>query len=285
MSSKWLITVGLALVILSVVWLLAIFPGMAKIPTDYEREYTFEGSVQVYVAELGVLVPIQTTMERTITATGVTEDDVLLLRQDIVFFEATSGAPLGDINPALAALDTTETYYLDRTTRANVPGEGDVSRSGQFTFPADVEQKTYQYWSSSTKTALPATFKGEETYQGLTVYVFEINSIGNPYYPDATTGLPQTMDAYAKIKVEPVSGVPVYATTTTTINLQHPLAGSMPVLINTSTFTSATVDDMVELAESTSSLILWASVYGFWAVIGLGAVLTLVGIVRVIQTR
>lgn len=285
MSSKWLITVGLGLVILSVVWLLAIFPGMAKLPDDYEQEYTFEGSVQVYVAELGTLVPIQTTMTRTLTATGVTEDDVLLLQQDIVFYEATSGAPLGDINPALAALDTTETYYLDRTTRANVPGEGDVSRSGQFTFPADVQQETYQYWSSSTKTALPATFKGEETYQGLTVYVFEINSTGNPYYPDATTGLPQTMDVYAKIKVEPVSGVPVYATTTTTINLQHPLAGSMPVLINTSTFTSATVDDMVELAESTSSLILWASVYGFWAVIGLGAVLTLVGIVRAIQTR
>lgn len=285
MSSKWLITVGLGLVVLAVVWLLAIFPGMAKLPDDYEQEYTFEGSVQVYVAELGTLVPIQTTMTRTLTATGVTEDDVLLLQQDIVFYEATSGAPLGDINPALAALDTTETYYLDRTTRANVPGEGDVSRSGQFTFPADVQQETYQYWSSSTKTALPATFKGEETYQGLTVYVFEINSTGNPYYPDATTGLPQTMDVYAKIKVEPVSGVPVYATTTTTINLQHPLAGSMPVLINTSTFTSATVDDMVELAESTSSLILWASVYGFWAVIGLGAVLTLVGIVRAIQTR
>ena len=273
------IFLGLILIVLALVWLFAIFPGMAKLPADYEQEYTFEGSVQVYDAELGALVLIQTTMTRTLTATDVTEDDVLLLQQDIVFYEATSGAPLGDINPALAALDSTEVYGLDRTTRANVPGEGDTSRSGQFTFPADVQQETYQYWSSSVGKAISATFKGEETYQGLTVYVFEINSAGNPY-PDTATGLPQTMDVSAQIKVEPVSGVPVFATTTTTINLQHPLAGSMPVLINTSTFTSATVDDMVELAESTSSLILWASVYGFWAIIGLGAVLTLVGVVR-----
>lgn len=274
------IFLGLILIVFALVWLFAIFPGMAKLPADYEQEYAFEGSVQVFVPQLGQLVPIQTKMERTLKAKSVTEDDVLLLQQDIVFYEATSGAPLGDINPALAALDSTEVYGLDRTTRANVPGAGDTSRSGQFTFPADVQQETYQYWSSSVGKAISATFAGEETYEGITVYLFEMNSTGNPYYPDTATGLPQTMDVSAEIKVEPVSGVPVFATTTTIINLQHPLAGSMPVLINTSTFTSATVDDMVELAESTSSLILWASVYGFWAIIGLGAVLVLVGIVR-----
>lgn len=281
MASRGKISIflGLILIVLALVWLVAIFPGMAKLPVDYEQEYTFEGSVQVFLPQLGQLVPIQTTMTRTLKATGVTEDDVLLLQQDIVFYEATSGAPLGDINPALAALDSTEVYGLDRTTRANVPGEGDTSRSGQFTFPADVQQETYQYWSSSVGKAISATFAGEATYEGITVYLFEMSSTGNPYYPDMATGLPQTMDVSAAIKVEPVSGVPVFATTTTTINLQIP-GSPMPVLINTSTFTSATVDDMVELAESTSSLILWASVYGFWAIIGLGAVLTLVGVVR-----
>jgi len=282
---KLLISIGLALVVFALVWLWVIFPVMAKMPADYEQEYTFEGSVQVFAPTLGVLVPIQTTMERILTATGVTEDDVLLLQQEIVFYAVTSEGevPLGAVNPALAALNTTETYYLDRTTRANVPGEGDVSRSGQFTFPANVEQKTYQYWSSSTKTTLPANFISEETYEGITVYVFEINSTGNAYTPDATTGLPRTMDAYSKIKVEPVSGIPVFATTKTTVNLQHPVAGSMPVLINENSYTSETVDELVDLAESSRSLILWASVYGFWAVIGLGGVLILIGVVRAIR--
>ncbi len=191
--SSSLTILGLVLIALALIFLLVIFPGMIKMPADYEQEYVFEGSVQVYVAELGALVPIQTQMTRELTATGVTDDDVLLLRQDITFFEATSGAPLTAINPALASLNTSEVYGLDRTERTNVSGEGDMNRSGQFTFPADVQQETYQYWSSSTRTTLPATFEGEETYQDLNVYVFEINSDGNAYLPDEDTGLPSVV--------------------------------------------------------------------------------------------
>ena len=279
MRSKWLITLGALLVALSLVWNFAIFPSMAKMPADYEQEYTFEGSVQVFVAELGTLVPIQTTMNRTLTATSVTDDDILLLKQDIVFYASDYGQPLGAIDPSLAALDSSEVYGLDRTTRANVTGNGDMDRTGQFTFPADVQQETYQYWSSSTRSAISATFVGEETYQGINVYVFEMNSTGNPY-PNAANGLPQTLGVYAKIRVEPVSGVPVYATTITTITMDHPLAGPMPVLINTSTFTSATVDEMIDLANETSSKILWFSVYGFWGVLGLGVILTASGVLR-----
>jgi len=277
---RGLIYTGLILLVLAVVFSTVIFPGMAKIPDDYEQEYTFEGSIQVYVAELGSLVPIQTKMTRMLEAEGVTDDDVLLIRQDITFFEATSGAPLGAVNPALAALDSSELYGVDRTERTNVSGEGDMSRSGQFTFPADVQQETYQYWSSSTRSSLPATFVKEETYQDLDVYVFEINKTGNPYTNDAATGLPQTMDVYAQIKVEPVSGIPVYALTRTTINLQHPLAGSMPVLINESGYTSETIENLSEDAESGKMLITWASVYGFWGLVGLSIILIALGFFR-----
>ena len=280
MGSRGFIYAGLILLVLAVVWSTAIFPSMTKMPADYEQEYKFEGSVQVFVPELGTLVPIQTKMDRMLKANSVTDDDVLLLGQDITFFEATSGAPLSAINPALAALDSSEVYGIDRTDRTNVSGEGDISRSGQFTFPADVQQETYQYWSSSTRSTLPASFVKEEEFNGLTVYVFEIDTTDNTYTADATTGLPQTMDVYALIKVEPVSGVPVYATTTTTINLQHPLAGSMPVLINTSSYTQATVDILTDKAIETRSLMLWAGVYGFWIVVGLGVSLAALGFFR-----
>jgi hypothetical protein len=279
MRSKWLVSLGALLVALSLVWNFAIFPSMAKMPADYEQEYTFEGSVQVFVAQAGGLVSIPTTMDRTLTAKSVTENDILLLQQDIVFYEATSGAPLAAINPSLAALNTTEVYGLDRTTRENVPGNGDTDRTGQFTFPANVEQETYQYWSSSTGSAISATFVGEETYQGIDVYVFEMNSTDNPYYPDSTTGLPQTLGVYAKIRVEPVSGIPVFATTTTTVTLQVP-GSPMPVLINESTFTSETIEEMVDLATSTGNLLQWAGVYAFWGVLGLGVVITAAGFLR-----
>jgi hypothetical protein len=277
---RGLIYTGLILLVLVVVFSTAIFPGMVKMPADYEQEYEFEGSVQVYNPQLGALVEIPTEMTRNLEATGVTDDDVLLLKQDITFYEATSGAPLGDVAPDLAILNSSEVYGLDRTERTNVSGEGDMSRSGQFTFPGDTQQETYQYWSSSTRTTLPATFEGEETYQDLDVYVFEINSNGNAYLPDPATGLPRTMDVYARIKVEPVSGIPVYALSRTTINLQHPLAGSMPVLINESEYTSDTIDNLSEEAKSAKMLILIASVYGFWGLVGLSIILIALGFFR-----
>lgn len=275
---RLLMSIGAALVVLALVWLYLIFPGMAKLPTDYEKVYRFEGTVQVFNPATGGLVPISTKMERTLDATGVTGDDALLIHQVIKFTEATSGVPLSAINPALAALDSTETYAVDRTTRANTAG-GDKSRTGQFTFPADTQQETYQVWSATTGTALPAVFSGEETIGGVDVYVFKIDSKGNAY-PNAANGAPQTVDVATTIKVEPVSGTPVYTTTKTTIIMQAGPSTFIPVLINESTFTSATVDESAEEAASNRDLILWASVYGFWALVGLGAVLVIVGVIK-----
>ncbi|MBG7617519.1 MAG: hypothetical protein IZT57_04025, partial [Chloroflexi bacterium] len=62
--------------------------------------------------------------------------------------------------------------------------------------------------------------------------------------------------------------------------MQHPLAGWMPVLINESTYTQATVDILTDKAIETRSLMLWAGVYGFWIVVGLGVLLAALGFFR-----
>ncbi|MDV2989147.1 MAG: porin PorA family protein [Dehalogenimonas sp.] len=273
-----LVSLGAVLLVFALVWLYLIFPGMAKLPADYEKVYRFEGTVQVFNPATGTLVPINTKMDRTLNATEVNDNDALILQQVIKFTESTSGVPLSAINPALAALDSTETYAVDRTTRANVAG-GDKSRSGQFTFPADTQQETYQFWSATTGSSLPATFVGEETINGVKVYVFKIDSKGNAY-PNAANGAPQTVDVATTIKVEPVSGTPVYTTSKTTIIMQAGATTFIPVLINESTFTQATVDEAADEAASNRSLILWASVYGFWAAIGLGVILVLIGFLK-----
>ena len=273
-----LMSIGVLLIALSLVWLYLIFPGMAKLPADYEKVYHFEGTVQVLNPATGALVPIGTKMDRTLNATDVNDADALILSQVIKFTIAANGAPLSAANPALAALDSTETYAIDRTTRANVAG-GDKARSGQFTFPADVKQETYQFWSATTGTALPATFTGEETIDGLKVYVFKIDSKDNAY-PNAANGAPQKVDVATTIKVEPVSGTPIFTTTKTTIRMQVAANTLIPVLINESTFTDETVDEAVVEGEANRSKILWASVYGFWGVFGLGAVLVLIGLLK-----
>jgi hypothetical protein len=267
--SLGLTTLGLVLVVFALVWLLAIFPAMAKMPTDYEQEYTFEGSILQLNSETMSLDEIPTNIVRLLTATG-TQDDVLLLKQEINISHAQAGILL---------TSTSEVYGLDRTTRENVSGYGDVDRSGQFTFPAGVEQETYTFWSSSAMAAFPANFVSEETYHGITVYNFKIDISDLPAGTMEGTGLPQTMDLLTEIKVEPVSGIPVYTASTTTVNAPLTPEGPMPIYVNYMAFTSETTDEMVDLAESTSSLILWLSVYGFWIVIAVGAALVVTGVV------
>lgn len=273
--SRGLTIVGLVLVVFALIWSLAIFPAMAKIPTDYEREYTFEGFILQLNSETMSLDEIPTNVVRLLTATG-TPDDVLLLQQDVNFYHAEAGILL---------TSSSEVYGLDRTTRENVPGYGDMDRSGQFTFPAGVEQETYAFWSSSAMTALSANFVSEETFQGITVYNFKIDSENLDAGTMEGTGLPQTMDVLCEIKVEPVSGVPVYTASTTTVKAPLTPEGPMPIYVNYFAFTSETTDEMVDLAESTRSTILWFSVYGFWIVIAVGAALVVTGVVKAIRNK
>jgi hypothetical protein len=273
--SLGLTIIGLVVVVFSLVWLLAIFPAMAKMPTDYEEEYTFDGSIKQLNSTTMSLDEIPTDVVRLLTATG-TEDDVLLLQQDINTYHAQAGILLSS---------TSDVYGLDRTTRENVPGYGNMDRSGQFTFPAGVEQETYSFWSSSTMTALPANFVSEETYHGITVYNFKIDSSNLPAGTMEGTGAPQTMDVLTEIKVEPVSGVPVYTTTTTTVKAQLMSGDPTPIYVNSMTFTSETIDEMVDLANSSRSLILWLSFYGFWIAIAMGAALIVSGVVMAIRSK
>ncbi|HUT96874.1 MAG TPA: porin PorA family protein [Dehalococcoidales bacterium] len=273
--SLGLTTIGLVLVVFALVWLLAIFPSMAKFPADYEQEYTFEGFILQLNSETMSLDEIPTNVVRLLTATG-TPDDVLLLKQDVNFYHAEAGILL---------TSSSEVYGLDRTTRENVSGYGDMDRSGQFTFPAGVEQETYAFWSSSSMTTLPANFVSEETFQGITVYNFKIDSENLDAGTMEGTGLPQTMDVLCEIKVEPVSGIPVYTASTTTVKVPLMSEDPMPIYVNYFAFTSETTDEMVDLAESTSSTILWLSVYGFWIVIAVGAALVVTGVVMAVRNK
>ena len=284
MSLRWkgwslgLTISGLLLVALVLVWLLVVFPIMAKMPADYENEYMFEGFIKQLNPATMSLDEIPTSVERLLEATD-TQDNVVIIKQDINFYHAEFGVLLEDVC-------TSELLGVDRSTRENVPDckDADMVRSGQFTFPAGVEKESYDFWSSSAMTALPATFVSEETFQGITVYNFKIEVQGSNYGTDEATGLPRTMDLLTEIKVEPISGVPVDTTTTTTIKMDMG-QGPMPVYINSMSFTDDTIEEMVDTASSARNMILWASVYGFWIAIGLGAALTLGGVIMAARAK
>ena len=272
-----LISLGLVLVILSLVWLYAIFPPLAKLPADHHKVINFEGTYEVMNPETQSLDEIPVNVVREQQATEV-QDNVLIINQTVTTAHALAGMELPQFGLA-------EVLGVDRSTRQYVAGYGDMDRSGQFCFPEKVEKETYSVWISTAGSPLEADFIGEEDFEGLTVFAFEINEQDLNIGTQQGTGLPQVLDIVVDMKVEPVSGVTVHTESVNTINVVPVPGMKMPVYISSLTFTDDTITDLVDTAGSARSMLLWAKVYGFWIVIGVGIILTLVGVLRAIRTE
>ncbi len=272
-----LISLGLVLVILSLVWLYAIFPPLAKLPADHHKVINFEGTYEVMNPQTQTLEEIPVKVKREQQATEV-QDNVLIINQVITTTHALAGMELPQFG-------LTEVLGVDRSTRQYVVGYGDMDRSGQFSFPEKVEKKSYSMWMPTAGRPLETNFTGEEDFQGLRVFVFEISEQDLNIGTQQGTGLPQVLDIVVDLKVEPVSGVTVHTESVNTINIVPAPGMKMPVYISSLSFTDGTIADLVDTAESARSMLLWARVYGFWLVIGVGIVLTLVGVMRAIRTK
>jgi len=272
-----LISLGLVLVILSLVWLYAIFPPLAKLPADHHKVINFEGTYKVMNPETESLDEIPVNVQREQQATEV-QDNVLIISQIITTTHAVAGMQLPQFG-------LTEILGVDRSTRQYVTGYGDMDRSGQFCFPEKVEKETYSVWMPTAGRPLEAGFIGEEDFEGLTVFVFQISEQDLDIGTQQGTGLPQVLDIVVALKVEPVSGVTVHTESVNTIKIVPAPGMKMPVYVSSLTFTDDTIADLVDTARSARSMLLWAKVYGFWLVIGVGIVLTLVGVLRAIRTR
>jgi hypothetical protein len=261
---------GLALVIFALVWLLAIFPAMAKLPADYNKVVDFEGVYYVLNSETMTMDEIPVCVERTQLATDV-QGNVLIISETVGCTHALAGIELEQFE------DYGE-LGVDRSTRAFVSGCGDAERSGQFCFPADTQKTSYSMWVSSAGRPLEASCTGEEEYHGLNVLTFTICDQDLDIGVQQGTGFPQVMDIVVNLKVEPVSGATVYTESNSTYSFVPAPDTKIPYYISSIAFTDNTIDELVDYAASGRSLILWASVYGFWAAIVAGVVLMVVGV-------
>ena len=274
---KILTAVGLVLVIVSLVWQFAIFPAMDKLPADHHKIVCFDGTYKVMNAQTRTLDEIPVIVKREQQALRV-EDNVLIMNQVISATHAESGAELPDYG-------LTEELGVERSKREYVPGYGDMDRSGLFSFPEKVEKKNYPLWIPASECPLEATFIGEEDFQGLKVFTFDINQQDLDIGILEAANMPQVLDISTRMKVEPVSGTTVYTTSLTTYKVIPMPDMKVAYFISDIKFTDETMADLFDTAKSARTQLLWAKVYGFWLGIGLGAVLTLGGVLGIILTR
>jgi hypothetical protein len=86
--------------------------------------------------------------------------------------------------------ENTGLYGVNRHTRMNVSGYGDVERTGLFLFPPHISRADFTYWDPMFIGARNATYDRTETLDGMPVYVFLFRRVamdetaGYSYLPD-----------------------------------------------------------------------------------------------------
>ena len=230
---------GLVLVVFALVWLLVIFPTMAKLPADYSEVFNFEGTYQVMNPETGTLDEIPVNVEREQLTTDV-QDNVLIINETITCTHALAGMELPQFG-------MTGVLGVDRSTRAYVLGYGDMERIGQFSFPSELKKESYSMWISSAGRPLEAEFIGEEDFHNLKVFAFEINEQDLDIGTQAGTGLPQVLDVDISLKVEPVSGATVDTESNSTYSVVLAPGMKVPYYISSVSFTEDTIADLVDM--------------------------------------
>ena len=116
----------------------------------------------------------------------------------------------GEVN-----FEVTSLYGIDRRTRQNLAGYGDVNRTGQYLFPPHVKRIDYPIWDPMFVGLRQATFERTEKIDGLQVYVFSFSatgmdeSAGYSYLPDVPENYLAHTDGEGTIWVEPLSGIVV----------------------------------------------------------------------------
>jgi len=114
----------------------------------------------------------------------------------------------GEVN-----FEVTGLYGIDRRTRQNLAGYGDVNRTGQYLFPPHVKRIDYPIWDPMFVGLRQATFERTEKIDGLQVYVFSFSatgmdeSAGYSYLPDVPENYLAHTDGEGTIWVEPLSGI------------------------------------------------------------------------------
>jgi hypothetical protein len=113
----------------------------------------------------------------------------------------------GEVN-----FEITSLYGVDRRTRLNLAGYGNVNRTGQYLFPPHVQRIEYPLWDPMFVGLRQATFERIEQREGLQVYVFSFSasgmdeSAGYSYLPDVPERYLAHTDGQGTIWVEPLSG-------------------------------------------------------------------------------
>lgn len=181
-----------------------IAPQLLRLPADYAEETSFAATA---------------SLRETPSAPFVTSNLMARRVDQTLISSATHSIIQGNVhwmdNAGVVQFENTGIYGVDRRTRMNMLGYGDLPRTGAYLFPLHIERKNFAYWDPMFIGGRQAIFDRNETLDGLQVYVFRFSvtnldeTVGYSHLPDVPERYHAHTDANGQIWIEPTSGTMV----------------------------------------------------------------------------
>ncbi|MCF6377560.1 DUF3068 domain-containing protein [Nocardioides KLBMP 9356] len=189
-------------------------PGqLMKTPLDTDSLTLLDGTAQLSDGTGG-------TNEFPVKAFSVTRADSERSDSDVIVFQNSSCLVKdeGEIDECVSASDpqerllsaSTDNFATDRRTGEAVddpkylPPSAEQKSGLVNKWPFLAEKKTYQYWDGFSGEAVPATYDGTDTIDGLEVYNYKIVVSDAPI--EVTDGVQGTYSTDRTIQIDPTTG-------------------------------------------------------------------------------
>lgn len=179
-------------------------PLLERLPSDYVADVRYLGQAETRQAPDAAAEVFQSVIRRHDQALSG-DDEHLVLQGDLHWLTPT-GAVI---------FETLNLYGVDRSTRQNLPGYGNLDRNAQYFFPPHTGKQGFILWDPNYAGPIAVRFSTIENFRGMEVYVF-FSSVDALDETTGFTSLPNVPQRYhastygrGKFWVEPVSGLVV----------------------------------------------------------------------------
>ncbi len=260
---RWTFLLGVLVSLLAPVARWGIAPLLGQLPADYAEETAYAATSR-FRPTLDAPWEEHALIARRVDQTLLASAQRLLVQGDLHWTSLT-----GEI-----LFETSAVFGVDRGTRANLAGYGNVDRAGQFLFPAPTEAATYSYWDPMWVGTREAHFERRDTLEGVPVHVFRFlvrgldETDGYLHLPDVPQRYRMHSDGEGTLWIEPTSGVVVDYEERGRSGFVEPASGTRvgDAYVWEARYTPATRS--TKLAQATAER--WRSLFvGTWLPIGL----------------
>ncbi|MFC0676708.1 porin PorA family protein [Lysobacter korlensis] len=193
---------GIVLLLAAALWLVLGAPLASRLPDDYKAELYFNSLARARETPTGQWERIALVGRRLDTTLLSTEN------RSIIQSDGYWALPGGELY-----FENAGVYAVDRETRQNLSGLGDVERRGVFMFPPGLAGGSHVLWDSQLAGPRDVRFERFAEVDGMRVHRFKFRvsaldeTSGYGHLPDVPERYRALTNAEGVLHVEPKSGV------------------------------------------------------------------------------